>query len=389
MNKAAILVVDDEPINFDVIEALLDDGDYVLHYASNGQEALDCLGIFAPDLILLDVMMPGLDGIEVCRRIKAMPQWQAVPVVMVTALTEKQDLARCLNEGADDFLSKPLSPPELRARVQSMLRHKRQFDTIQSLSGRQASTIAMLQSSLQELRSNVATSLPHELNTPLHGISGIIELLLRHRDGMDDTEIDEFLGLAQQSTKRLERLIHRFLLGLQLGLVGDGEQKTSKPTARPNAILSTDFIASCAKEQSQAAQREGDLGLSLPLASILADPGDLTFIIEELLGNAFKFSDPGKPVTVSGETVGNDLELKITDRGRGMTKDQMDRIGAFMQFDRGHYEQQGIGLGLEIVKKLTACHQWRFSMTSTVGLGTEVGIGLPLASPATGLPRGG
>ena len=388
MHKAAILVVDDEPINFDVIEALLDDGGYVLHYASNGQEALDCLGIFAPDLILLDVMMPGLDGIEVCRRIKAMPQWQAVPVVMVTALTEKQDLARCLNEGADDFLSKPLSPPELRARVQSMLRHKREFDTIQSLSGRQAFTIAMLQSSLQELRSNVATSLPHELNTPLQGISGIIELLLRHRDGMDDTEIDEFLGLAQQSTKRLEKLIHRFLLGLQLCLVTE-EKQASTPAVKPNATLSTDFLVRCAKEESQAAQREGDLGLNLPPAMILADPGDLTFIVEELLGNAFKFSDPGKPVTVSGEIVGNDLELKITDDGRGMTKDQMDRIGAFMQFDRGYYEQQGIGLGLEIVKKLTACHQWRFSMTSTVGLGTEVGIVLPLASPATGLPSGG
>jgi two-component system sensor histidine kinase/response regulator len=222
----------------------------------------------------------------------------------------------------------------------------------------------------------------------LHGISGIVELLLRHRDGMDDTEIDEFLGLAQQSTKRLERLIHRFLLGLQLGLVAE-EKQASTPAVRPNVTLPTDFLVRCAKEQSQAAQREGDLELSLPLATILADPEDLTFIIEELLGNAFKFSDPGKPVTVSGETVGNDLELKITDRGRGMTKDQMDRIGAFMQFDRGHYEQQGIGLGLEIVKKLTACHQWRFSMTSTVGLGTEVGIGLPLASPATGLPRGG
>ena len=106
MKKTSVLVVDDEPLNYDVIDALLGGEGYDLHYASNGQEALDSLDILNPDLVLLDVMMPGLDGYEVCRRIRRMPKWQDVPIVMVTALTEKQDLARCLNEGANDFLQK-------------------------------------------------------------------------------------------------------------------------------------------------------------------------------------------------------------------------------------------------------------------------------------------
>ena len=141
MNAPSILIVDDEPSNFDVIAAQLSDCDYLMDYASSGQEALSSLDIYNPDLILLDVMMPGINGIEVCQQIKAMPKWQAVPIVMVTALSSKADLAKCLDAGADDFISKPVNPEELRARVKSMLRIKKQFDKIQSLSQIQENTI--------------------------------------------------------------------------------------------------------------------------------------------------------------------------------------------------------------------------------------------------------
>ncbi|MEE3717070.1 EAL domain-containing protein [Tumidithrix elongata RA019] len=138
MHQFSILVIDDEPENFDVIEALLHNRGYQLHYASGGKEAIASLDAFQPDAILLDVMMPEIDGIEVCKRIKAMPQWQAVPIIMVTALTAKEDLSRCLQAGADDFVSKPVNGLELRARVQSMLRIKQQYDQLQTSLERQA-----------------------------------------------------------------------------------------------------------------------------------------------------------------------------------------------------------------------------------------------------------
>jgi diguanylate cyclase (GGDEF)-like protein len=131
MNNQSILIVDDEPRNFDVIESLLNEYDYELNYASSGQEALESLEILEIDLILLDVMMPDMDGIEVCERIKAIPKYRPIPIIMVTALTTKEDLAQCLNAGADDFISKPLNALELRARVQSMLRIKQQYDALQ------------------------------------------------------------------------------------------------------------------------------------------------------------------------------------------------------------------------------------------------------------------
>ena len=131
MNNQSILIVDDESRNFDVIEALLNEYDYELNYASTGQEALESLEILEIDLILLDVMMPDMDGIEVCERIKAIPKYKPIPIIMVTALTAKEDLAQCLNVGANDFISKPVNDLELRARLQSMLRMKQQYDALQ------------------------------------------------------------------------------------------------------------------------------------------------------------------------------------------------------------------------------------------------------------------
>jgi diguanylate cyclase (GGDEF)-like protein len=130
----SILVVDDEPDNFDVIETLLSDQDYHLYYAASGQDAIASIDSLQPDLILLDVMMPGMDGIEVCQRLKAMPKWKPVPIIIVTALTEKKDLARCLMAGADDFLSKPINSLELRARVRSMLRIHDQYQQLETFS---------------------------------------------------------------------------------------------------------------------------------------------------------------------------------------------------------------------------------------------------------------
>ena len=147
----SILVVDDEPDNFDVIEALLSDQDYQLHYAANGQDAINSLEIYQPDVILLDVMMPGIDGIEVCRQIKAMPSWEAVPIIMVTSLTAKTDIARCLNAGADDFISKPVNRLELGARVRSMLRIHQQYQQLATFNNQLEATVKQRTAQLQTM----------------------------------------------------------------------------------------------------------------------------------------------------------------------------------------------------------------------------------------------
>jgi DNA-binding response OmpR family regulator len=125
-----ILIVDDEASIFEVLEGLLYREGYDLTYVSSGTEAIAKLDEIQPDVILLDLMMPEMDGIETCQKIKAVERWQPIPIIMVTALSSKEDLARSLEAGADDFLSKPINSLELRARVRSMLRIKLQYDAL-------------------------------------------------------------------------------------------------------------------------------------------------------------------------------------------------------------------------------------------------------------------
>ena len=165
----SILVIDDEPNNFDVIQTLLSSEGYIFHYASGGQRALDRVDRFQPDVILLDVMMPNLDGIEVCRRIKALPKWQWVPIVMVTALTDRTELERCLSTGAEDFITKPVNRLELVARVASMLRIKRCYDNLQ-----------LAQEKLElaaKAQGDFLATMSHEIITPSNGVLAIIQLL--------------------------------------------------------------------------------------------------------------------------------------------------------------------------------------------------------------------
>ncbi|HEY9878199.1 MAG TPA: EAL domain-containing protein [Leptolyngbyaceae cyanobacterium] len=147
----SVLVIDDERHNFDVIEALLSQEGYQLQYAASGQRALERLDRYRPDVILLDVMMPGLDGIEVCRRIKALSEWQSVPIIIVTALTAKEDLANCLSTGADDFLSKPINGLELRARVRSMLRIREQYLKLESFNAVLEEAVQQRTAQLQDM----------------------------------------------------------------------------------------------------------------------------------------------------------------------------------------------------------------------------------------------
>jgi CheY-like chemotaxis protein len=373
-NISSILVVDDEPNNFDVIEALLSEYDYELHYAANGKSAIASLTAFQPDLILLDVMMPEMDGIEVCKWIKASELWQTVPIIMVTALSSKTDMANCLNAGADDFISKPINSIELRARVHSMLRIKQQYDNIQTLSHIQANTINILESTLNELRGTLASRMSHELNTPLNGIIGTISMLKEDIESMDIAEIHEMLGWADESARRLENLTKKFLIYLELE-VSPSRQESFKVA---HTKFSRDMIESSLKSYVKDFKRSDDLQFDLEEAEIALSDRYLLTILHELVDNAVKFSTAGKMIKISSQVAENMFNLSVKDLGRGMTNEQINRIDAFVQFERKTYEQQGIGLGLRVVKKIVELAGGNFSITSIYQQESTVHISLPL-----------
>jgi len=378
MNMRSVLVVDDEPDNFDVIDTLLSEPNYALHYVANGQEAIARLDLFQPDLILLDVMMPNMDGIEVCKRIKALPEWESVPIIMVTALNTKQDLSRCLEAGADDFIAKPVNGFELRARVKSMLRIKQQYDRIKTLSHLQENTISFLQNNLDGLCGSLTSTLPHELNTPLNGIVTVIDFLINDYQDMDTAELYEFLLLAQQSSRRLEQLTKRFLQYAQLEIAINNPQTTAVRNVR---ISPQHIIESIVNNKAERENRLDDLVLELNSIENVEIPikeRDFHCILNELIDNAFKFSKPSTTVKVSGQLKNGMFYLAIADQGRGMTPEQIAQIGSFTQFERKYYEQQGVGLGLQMVKKVIGLYGGRFSITSIYHQETTAHIELPI-----------
>src|SRR5919199_2474187 len=190
----SVLVVDDDPNGFDVIEAHLYREGYNLTYVSSGIEALNRLDSVEPDVILLDVMMPQMDGVEVCRQIKSDLYWKHIPIIIVTALNSKEDLARALDAGADDFLTKPVSGIELRARVHSMLRIKQQYDALEAT---------------LKLREDLSNMIVHDLRNPLTTILMSSSLLI---DSGLEGKMLERIQLILAAGHQLESMINDLLL---------------------------------------------------------------------------------------------------------------------------------------------------------------------------------
>ncbi len=335
MNRS-ILVIDDEPDNFDVIETLLNQQDYELHYAANGQEAIDSLDIYQPDLILLDVMMPGIDGIEVCRQIKAMSKWQATPIIMVTALDSKSDLARCLNAGADDFISKPINALELRARVHSMLRIKQQYDDLQSL---------------LKLREDMVQMLIHDLRNPLTGILLNLEIL---RDPDYPKEKHPY---------KLDQLYNSAsILG---GLIDDLLQMALIESDRIHLNLTEvdigDLIQSAVgKFESIAAQRNLAIVVQLPESNqrkISVDPPLFQRVIDNLLSNAIKFSPRRSQIIINVEFLKTNIKIQTIDSGPGVPVELQKTIFRKYEIGTRMPDVAQIGLGLAFCKMVVEAHQ--------------------------------
>lgn len=385
MTLPTILIVDDEPSNFDVIESILSEKEYVLHYASSGEMAIAALPDVEPDLVLLDVMMPGLDGFETCCQIKALSDWKLLPIIMVTALDGEENLARCLEAGADDYVSKPVRILELRARMKSLLRIKQQQDRIEEFAILQRDTISFLGSSLSDIRGSIATMFPHELNTPLNGIINGLQLLQMEPDfnPSGSKHVDELLNIALQSSLRMDGIVKRFLRYLYLAT--NKNKLSHEQFALQLELLELDensahtsLIREVATVKAQIHGRETDLICEMVDQTLPVKAFYVHWLVSEVVENAFKFSERGTPVTIKGEVENGDFCLSIHDKGRGMTPAQIQGVDAFVQFERHKYEQQGMGLGLKITQLAMEQIQGSIDISSTYNKNTTVNLRIPL-----------
>ncbi len=372
-DKNSILVVDDEPRGFDVIEAQLYREGYNLTYASSGIEALSRLETIEPDVILLDVMMPQMDGIEVCRRLKSDANCKHIPIIMVTALSSKEDLARALDAGADDFLTKPVNGVELRARVRSMLRIKHQYDALQA-------TLT--------LREDLSNMIVHDLRNPLTRIIASSSFLL------DDSDLEaedlRSIELIASAGRQLNSMINDLLI--------QAKMQSGKMVLHRSAIDFNELITESLSEFKSVAQSKNiqlKSQLSETSSKISVDANLIRRLIDNLLSNAYKFSPKGSTITIqvdylerrvegtekeedlSGDTsrnisvknfspaslnssavlpVSEQATIRVADQGFGISEDLKQRI--FDKYEVGKLIQgvSQLGLGLAFCKMVVEAH---------------------------------
>lgn len=328
----SILVVDDEPTGFAVIKGLLHRQGYSLTHAESGREALKQIEVIAPDVILLDVMMPDMNGIEVCRVIKTTPGWQSIPIIMVTALTAKEDLARSLEAGADDFITKPVNGPELRARVNSMLRIKHQYDA--------------LKATLQ-LREDMSNMVVHDLRNPTAIILLTAGLLLT--DHFQGKELER-VQMIESSARTLNSLINDLLL---MAKMEAGKLLLNLTDVNLNAL------ATVVLENFQAIAPSKQLQLEYQPPKterwISADVNLLNRLIDNLLSNAVKFSPSGSKITLRidypfasplDNLLSVQARIQVTDMGPGIKQELRQQIFKKYEIGESITGANQIGLGV-------------------------------------------
>lgn len=365
-----ILVIEDDPSIQETLQDLLTLEGYKTLAASNGEIGVQLALQHLPHLILCDVAMPEMDGYEVLTRLRREQSTRTIPFVFLTARTTKADLRHGMDLGADDYLAKPCTADELLRAIHS------RFE-------KQAMLQVQSQAQLKQLRDNIAQSLPHELYTPLNGILGFSEVLFREADTIDRTEIKESAELIYSSALRLHHLMQNFLLYAKLELLANHPEQIQllqgKSTAETYRLMKT-----VANQTALEFERSADLTIHYCPAGPEPELGlaetHFQKIVEELVSNACKFSAAG-PVVVQSEMSSKTFSLSVSNQGRGMTAEQIASLGAYMQFERRLYEQQGAGLGLAIVKRLVELYGGGFQIQSQPGATTTVTVRLPLAQP--------
>lgn len=359
--KPIILIVDDQPQNVQIVGDLLTvTMGYEVVIASDGEEALRRLDECTPDLILLDVLMPGLDGVETCKRIKENPLLADIPIIFLSAADDKNLIVQALESGGVDYVTKPFSRAELITRVRTHLALKSAHDALKALA---------------EDKDELLGILTHDLKNHLGGMQMSAQLL-HDRLGrqQEDSKSRQLVDNILQNTTQMLAFVKEFLANTMA-------ERNLQLTAQPVNLAEA---ASQAIRQYQLAAERKDISfvceLNAPGNMISTDPLALKQVLDNLLSNAVKFSPSGKSVYVSVEpTTGDCIECRIRDEGPGFTA--MDKSHMFRRYARLSARPTGgepsTGLGLSIVKKLVEEMNGHLLLESTPGEGATFIVRLP------------
>jgi two-component system sensor histidine kinase/response regulator len=366
--RATILAIEDEPAMLELIALLLEEEGHQVLRADSGEAALACLEEHSPDLIVSDVMMPGIDGFGLYEQVHTRADWSRIPFIFLTAKGERSDVRRGMELGADDYLVKPFEPEELLAAVNVRLARANEAKAAMDRVG----------ASLQQ---KIIQTLTHEFRTPLALVIGYTDLLESSGPDMDEDEFQTTLHGLHSGAQRLMGLVEDFLLvsQLQTGAIASAARQERRRTEEPDQVVRQIMM----QYERQAAARNVSLVTDLGArgAVIAAGQRDLEEMVRRLVDNAIKFSkSQGGRISATTRRDGSFWTLEIADRGIGIRQEALSWIfDAFRQVDRDQMEQQGTGIGLNIVRGLAEAYGGHVDVESQPGVGSTFSVWLPLA----------
>lgn len=354
-----ILIVDDVPANLKVLNNILQDNGYKVRPVLSGDTALQVAEKEKPDLVLLDIMMPDMNGYEVCRRFKENKILGDIPIIFISALTDTDDIVKAFSSGGVDYITKPFRAEEVSARVATHLMLHQQKKELQ-----------VLNSAKDKFFSIIA----HDLKSPFNAIIGFSELLREQVREKDFDGIEEYTTIIFQSSKRAMELL--------TNLMEWSRSQTGRMDYNPDYFEIVGLINGITPLFDDiAGQKSITIRKELPNNVIVfADQAMLSTILRNLVSNAIKFSLPGGQIVISVEKGLNGLTVSVKDSGIGIPQERIDKL---FSLDKscstlGTNSEQGTGLGLILCKEFVIKHSGNIWVESGVGKGSTFYVTLPV-----------
>ena len=331
--QTKILVVDDDRIIVEVLKQSLTLAGYSIASAANGVEGLALTRELKPDLVLLDVMMPKMDGYSMCRELKSDPETQLIPVIILTALTDRDDKLKALEVGADEFIRKPPDRQELLIRIRSLLRAKRLYEELQ----RSYQEL----SELEQIKNDLTSMIVHDMRGPLGSILSGLYMLLETQDGVNG---DVYESLLTSSILAGQRIMNMMEAMLDVERLESGQMPV-----QPQPVHIDHLIEESVQALQPLLQVDGiriDVQASVPKEAVMVDRDLLARVLNNLLFNAVKFSPDGGRIGIWTQENPKWLILNVADQGPGIPVEQRENI--FKKYSQltPSSSRSGVGLGL-------------------------------------------
>lgn len=356
--KTVLIVEDEKDLRFNLQE-MLESAGYNVLSAINGNEALELTSHIEPDLILSDIRMPDMDGIELLKSLQLNSLTANIPFIFLTAKVEMQDLREGMVLGADDYLMKPYKIDDVLNAINSRLKKKENH-----------------LKTVHDFKKMLAKKIPHELLTPLVGILGFSDLIKCELESLSTEEIKSMAEKIQNSGLRLRRRITKLTMYIDLLALAEKKDEINQQ----QDFCDIDFVLTQLQLKNKVSRIDSkpDFHFDCDEASLKVNEQHLECLFNELIENSIKFSEPGTPIEIIGRSVGEAYRIQITDFGHGMGELDTRHIDLFNQNGFEYEIAEGLGIGLAIVKKIVELYNGKLNIESEPEVFTCVKIELPL-----------